>query len=201
MYFNVLEGNEPRRVELAFGKASDMANLKKWRLPAKLEGNEPCRDALEFARLATKRWRYYGKTSQVIESIAAIRNITSRIPHDEVAFILVARVKWFKSSSILGLALCRRTWCGHIYLDFLSVHPSIVGKMEPRIRGIGAGMLYGLCEIAGQCGSPVIWGETTGSSVSFYRKAIGDTAMLDHLSITGRGLDNCRREFQKIRIQ
>ena len=101
---------------------------------------------------------------------------------------------------VLGLAHCRRTWCGHIFLDFLSVHPRIVAPHEPRIRTVGLGILYGLCELAGQCGIPVVWGETTETSVAFYRKALGVPSLLDGFTISGALLEHCRHEFRRVRI-
>ena len=59
MHFRVLEGKASRPVELMFGRESDLPLLREWRLPPKLRGHEPARDAVDFARLATKRWRYY----------------------------------------------------------------------------------------------------------------------------------------------
>ena len=156
MRFRVLEGQEPRPVELAFGRQSDMAFLREWHLPPKLRRHEPACDAVEFARLATKRWRYHHRTGHVVTSPAEIRDATARKSREELAFLLLARAEWSTGSPILGLAHCRRTWCGHIFLDFLSVHPRIVAQQEPRIRAVGIGILYGLCEIAGQCGVPVV---------------------------------------------
>lgn len=198
--FRVLEGDEARSVELAFGRESDLALLREWRLPPTLRHHEPARDALAFARLATKRWRYHRRTGHVVTSTAEIRDATARQSRAELAFLLLARAEWKTHSLMLGLAHCRRTWCGHIYLDFLSVHPRIVAQHEPRIRTVGSGILYGLCELAGQCGVPVVWGETTETSVTFYRKALEAPSLLDGFSISGALLKRCRREFRRVRI-
>ena len=99
---------------------------------------------------------------------------------------------------MLGLAHCRRTWCGHIFVDFLSVHPGIVARREPRIRAVGAGILGGLCELAGRCDIPVVWGETTETSVPFYRTALGNGSLLDCFTISGALLDECRRKFREM---
>lgn len=199
MRFRVLEGQEPRPVELAFGRPSDIALLREWRLPPKLRHHEPARDAVEFARLATKRWRYHRRPGHVATSLAEIRTATARASREELAFLLLARAEWSSGSPILGLAHCRRTWCGHLFLDFLSVHPRIVTQEEPRIRAVGIGILYGWCEIAGRCGVPVVWGEATASSAAFYCKAIGHSAVLDCFQISGARLARCRREFRRMR--
>ena len=199
MRFRVLEGREPRPVELAFGRESDLALLREWRLPPRLRRHEPARDALAFARLATKRWRYHRRTGHVATSVAELRDATSRQSRAELAFLLLARAGWKTHSPVLGLAHCRRTWCGHVFLDFLSVHPSIVTREVP-LRGVGAGILCGLCELAGQCGIPLIWGETTETSVHFYRKTLGSASLLDGFTISGPLLAHCRRAFSLARI-
>ena len=200
MHFRVLEGNEPRPVELIFGRESDLHLLREWRLPPGLRGHEPARDAVDFARLATKRWRYHRQNGHTATHARELREAGARQSSEELAFLLLARAAWSTRSPILGLAHCRRTWCGHVFLDFLSVHPRIVAQQQPIIKGVGAGILYGLCELAGQCGIPVIWGETTTSSVAFYRKALGGAPLLDNLTITGPLLEHCRREFARVEI-
>ena len=72
--------------------------------------------------------------------------------------------------------------------------------MAERIRAVGTGILCGLCEIAGQAGMPVVWGETTASSMSFYRKALNNPSLLDCFTISGTVLQHCREEFRRIRI-
>lgn len=200
MHFQVLEGKEPRSVELIFGRASDLNLLREWRLPPKLRRHEPARDAVAFARLATKRWRYHRRTGRIITRAAELRDAAARTTSEELTFLLLARAGWSTRSPILGLAHCRRTWCGHIFVDFLSVHPSIVLQQEPRIRAVGTGILCGLCELAGQSGISTVWGETTATSVSFYRKALNNSALLDCFIISGAVLQHCREEFSRIRI-
>jgi hypothetical protein len=196
MRFRILEGQEPRPVELVFGQESDLTLLREWRLPARLQHHEPARDAVEFARLASKRWRYHRQSGRIATHAAELR----AAPGEELAFLLLARAGWNTRSPVLGLAHCRRTWCGHIYLDFLSVHPRIAARQEPVVKGVGAGILGGLCELAGQAGIPVVWGETTASSVAFYRRVLGHARLLDHLMIAGPLLEHCRREFARVEI-
>lgn len=200
MRFRILEGQEPRFVELMFGRESDLNLLREWRLPPKLRRHEPARDAVDFARLATKRWRYYRQNEHTVTRALELRDACARKSSEELAFLLLARAGWSTRSPILGLAHCRRTWCGHVFLDFLSVHPRIVAQQPPVIKGVGAGILYGLCELAGQCDIPVVWGETTASSVAFYRKVLGGAPLLDNLTITGPLLEHCRREYARVKM-
>ena len=59
MKFQVLVGDEPHPVELMFGSEKDVMKVSRWRAPATARRNPAVRDTLEFARLASKRWRYY----------------------------------------------------------------------------------------------------------------------------------------------
>ena len=195
MHFRVLEGKASRPVELMFGREADLDLLREWRLPPKLRRHEPARDAVAFARLATKRWRYHRQTGRIVTSAAELRDAGARKTSEELTFLLLARAEWSTCSPILGLAHCRLTWCGHLFVDFLSVHPSIAAQQEPRIRAVGTGILCGLCELAGQTGITTVWGETTATSVGFYRRALNNSALLDCFTITGLLLDQCRRQF------
>src|SRR2546423_11949726 len=86
----------------------------------------------------------------------------------EVALLVIVRGDWFLRSPILGLAQCRRTYCHHLVLEFLSVHPAIVGKLAPQVTGVGRGLVYGLAAWAGDLGIQLIWGEATAYSAPFY---------------------------------
>lgn len=139
MHFRVLEGKEPRPVELMFGRETDLNLLREWRLPPRLRRHEPARDAVDFARLATKRWRYYRQNEHTVTRALELRDACARLSSEELAFLLLARAEWSTRSPILGLAHCRRTCCGHVFLDFLSVHPRIVAQQQPIIKGVGPG--------------------------------------------------------------
>ena len=59
------------------------------------------------------------------------------------------------------------TWCHHLIVDFLFVHPRICGKIEP-VKGVGVGLLQGICLIARSLQCKRVWGEATLDSASFY---------------------------------
>ena len=82
-------------------------------------------------------------------------------------------------------------------LEFLSVHPAIVGRLEPRVQGVGTGLLYGLAELAGRLGLSLIWGEATAYSAPFYSHVLAEPGIEDHFFIRGGTLDRCRREFRE----
>ena len=197
MTFQVLVEDQPRPVELIFGSDKDVARLSRWRAPAAARQNPAVRDTLEFARLASKRWRYYRRSISTATSIAGLRAAIRRSEQAEVSFLLLARAEWFPSSSALGLAQCRRTYCHHFILEFLSVHPRVVGRVAPGVQGVGSGLLYSLTELAGTLGAPLVWGEATAYSAPFYAKALGVPDIQDHFFIRDAILERCRSKFRE----
>lgn len=55
--FQIEVDDQRREAELRFGTDRDARSLTHWRFPTELDGNEAIPDALEYARLASKRWR------------------------------------------------------------------------------------------------------------------------------------------------
>ena len=174
-----------------------MGLISHWRAPAALRGRPAVRDTIEFARLASKRHRHYLRSIPTAASVADFDAIITQNPRAEIALMLLVRATWFERSPILGLAQCRRTFCHHLVLEFLSVHPAIVGRLDPRVSGVGKGLLYGLAEIAGQLGLTLIWGEATAYSSPFYAHVLNDAGIKDHFFIRAAALDFCRREFRE----
>src|SRR3989441_2233500 len=173
MHFQVLVEGRARRVELEFGSSRDLRAISHWRAPAKAPRETAVRDTIEFARLASKRHRHYIRSIPSASNIGQFRRIIRHNPLAETALLLLVRAPWFERSPIIGLAQCRRTFCHHLLLEFLSVHPAIVGRLDPRVSGVGKGLVYGLAEIAGQLSLTLIWGEATAHSAPFYRHVLG----------------------------
>ena len=196
MRFQVLVDGEPRPVELTFGSERDLAVVSRWRAPVAIATRPGVRDILEFAHLASKRWRYYRRSIATATSLKSFDSIVAREPQAEASLLLIVRADWFVRSRILGLAQCRRTYCHHLILEFLSVHPAIVGGAAPRVRGVGAGILYSLAELAGLVGVPLIWGEATAHSAPFYVKTCRLSRVQDHFFIRKKALAFCRRQFR-----
>ena len=144
-----------------------------------------------------KRWRYYRRSIDTATSLAEFKSCLARNDRSEISFLLLVKANWFVSRSALGLAQCRRTFCHHLILEFLAVHPLAVGKVEPVIQGVGSGLLYGLAELAGTLGIPLIWGEATAHSAPFYSKVLGLDRIQDHFFIRGAVLERCRRAFRE----
>jgi hypothetical protein len=72
MRFQVLVESRPRPVELVFGDARDLRSIGHWRAPAAIFGQAAVRDTVEFARLASKRYRHH------LRSIPTAASITER---------------------------------------------------------------------------------------------------------------------------
>jgi hypothetical protein len=195
--FHVLVGDKPCPVELAIGSLKDLRSISHWRVPAQVQNQPAVRDALEFARLASKRHRQYSTTIPTAHNLSAFRSILVKQAQAEIALLFVARAKWFKPSPILGIAQCRRTYCHHFILEFLAVHPSIVGQVHQRVSGIGKGLVYGMAEIANNLGVEVIWGEATANSAPFYSHILFGPAIKDHFFIEKPTLVKCGKEFRE----
>ena len=168
----------------------------RWRAPAALCGNADVRDTLEFARLAAKRWRYYQRSIPTAMSLAEFRAAVRKDAHAEVSLVLVAHGDWFSFSPALGIAQCRRTWCHHLVLKFLAVHPRIAGRVPPTVRGVGSGLVCSLAELAGLLGIELIWGEATARSAPFYAKTLGLPGIRDCFFIRNAVMDRRRRKFR-----
>ena len=76
MRFQVLVDGKPKPVELVFGNARDVALVDRWRTSISVAARPGVRDRLEFARLASKRWRYYRKSISTAKNLASFDNLS-----------------------------------------------------------------------------------------------------------------------------
>src|SRR2546422_697664 len=126
-----------REVEFQFASPKQASLLTRWRRPP-IVSTEPARDAIEYPRLASKRWRYYQRAGAAAESLADLRQKVHRNIQAEIAMIFVAVPTWRSPTPVLGFAYLRRSWCNHFIVDFLSVHPRVIARTPEQIRGVGA---------------------------------------------------------------
>ena len=98
-------------------------------------------------------------------------------------------------SPTLGVAWCRRTWCNHLVLDFLAVHPALNDPVGG-YRGLGSAMFIGIAVVAGKINCHLVWGEATESSCTFYQKLLGGTPVLDHFFFGSEALATLRSQLQ-----
>jgi len=196
--FRVRVGNDALPVEFVFAAQDALTLLSGWRSPKQLRDNPHVQDALEYRRLANKRWKSYRAIGRTAVSSDEIRHAIQRDSNTEVVFVLVARASWHTPSPILGFCFCRRTWCHHIVLDFAAAHPNAIGPAGGKVHGVGAGMLYSLVQTANNIGVTTVWGEATKNSAKFYEKTLAVQIVADHFFIRGRTRQHCLRQFQLV---
>jgi len=180
---------DQQMLAIEFGSAVDAERLRGWRVSKHHLHSHAMRDALKFGRLAGKRWRYYLKRNEAALSLDELIAGIEREPQAEIGFLLVAKPTWMPAPKMIGIAWCRRTWCSHIVLDFLAAHPGTFGK---DYAGIGTALLYSIARVAGRIGAPLVWGEATALSASFYRRVLANSGILDHFFIPDRTLAKMR---------
>ena len=112
MRFIVSHEGRRRVVSLAFGTPMDMPALMRWRTTLTRRGDPHVRDAMEFRKLATKRWRYYLKGNEAATSLAGLKRAIRNDPSAETGFLLVAKAPWHTTTPVLGSDLL--TWWNHL---------------------------------------------------------------------------------------
>jgi len=162
------EEGPSRRADAHFATLVDVKSVQGWRRQIHGAKDILTEDALEFASEACKRWMFYRSRRRTASSIKTIGRRISPGKKEEVAFLLVAREE-SAPARCLGIALCRRTWANHLVLDFLATHPICLRDGPDRLRGIGKGLLFGVCEIGNSIGATALWGEATESSAPKYK--------------------------------
>jgi hypothetical protein len=180
------DGNEKGAI-CAFGTFRDLKEIALWPRQVKGDTHSQTLDALEFAKLLSKRWRFYQGQGLTVAGIPALKRKISAQENIEIAFFCVARARW-ANPQILGIALARRTWCGHLILDFLATHPLRLMAGPQHISGIGKGLLYGMAEVAFAVRAKVLWGEATETSAPIYQhifelKRVDDLLLVPRASL------------------
>ena len=135
MRFIVSFEGEHRLVNMVFGAPMDMRGLLRWRTAAATRSDPQVRDALKFRKLATKRWRYYLKGNEAATSLRALKHSIRTNPSAEVGFLLMAKASWPTAAPVIGCCFCRRSWCHHLIVDFLAVHPKVLTGAGGRVWG------------------------------------------------------------------
>jgi hypothetical protein len=200
MQFNVSTPRGKLSVEFKFATAADLRTLQNWRSKASLRASPHVQDAIEYSRLAGKRWRTYSKSKRAVTGLNQMRTAIQTNPRAEIAFVLVAHAQWHSPSKILGFCFCRRTWVNHIVLDFAAAHPNAIRAAEGEVRGVGAAMIYSLTNLAQEIGVSLIWGEATENSAEFYRNILKNPAISDHFFISGPTFQRCLARFEAVKI-
>jgi hypothetical protein len=183
-----------RRLPVRFGVIEDVGDLRSWRIGRGHPFATAARDSIEYAKLASKRWRYYARRGEIAKSLSDLKCRASRGCEDEVGFLLVAESRWEHTPPTLAIAWCRRTWSHHLVLDFLASHPF---TFDPRsgFAGVGSAMLIALGLITAELDIPLIWGEATAVSAGFYSKRVlSGQPVKDHFFIRDEHLAALQQE-------
>jgi len=110
---------------------------------------------------------------------------------------MIATLQQEKQDLPIGLAYCRRTWCHHLALDFLALHPRALEQAR-RVRGVGSGMLFGLVGLAKALDVPQIWGEATVNSAPFYENLLAVRPVQDLFIIEAREMTAIVQRQKKV---
>jgi hypothetical protein len=165
---------------------SEFAFLKQWKRALGNDTDSKRVDAVNLATLACKRYKahepveYYATRPEDIEAFVRIN------PMVEVANFLLMRCNSFPESNIVGLAHVRRSWCNNLILDYLVSHPWIVSPPQGYhtiVNGVGLGLMYFVCKLAVEHECEVVWGETTESSWSYYKRIFDLVSVRDMLYV------------------
>ena len=194
--FTVVRDEEPAEAVLDFAQHEDVISTTRWRVPRILdEGAAALRfratDARELAMLAAKRWRHYRISATTAHSLEQLQQLIAGNSEGEYCFHLKVTAEWFPAS--LGGAMVRRTWCHHLMLDFMFVHPSISGRRVD-VRGVGLSIFQSVCLIAKCIGCPLVWGEATRDSRTFYQKQL-HRIVLDRFEIESGEIEKLAAQF------
>lgn len=176
--FQIKVAGVPQQATLCFANRSELRRYHRSLSPFARKSSTIIREAVEFTRLAAKRWRYYSRSGEVAENFAKLQREIRRNPKCEVAFIMTATIRHGRLDLPVGLGYCRRTWCHHLALDFLAVHPRALDRSR-RVSGVGSGIAFGLVRLANALNIPRIWGEATVNSASFYESLLAVSSVQD----------------------
>ncbi len=194
--FRIQFQGAPQEARLRFASRNELRSYHRSLASGSSERSTPIREAIEFTRLAAKRWRYYARAEEAAESLAGLRRGIRREPECEVAFILVAVLRQARRELALGLAYCRRTWCHHLALDFLALHPRALAQ-PGRMTGVGSGIVFGIVQLAQALQVARIWGEATRNSAPFYEKLLSVSPVEDLFIIEAPEMAAISRRQQK----
>lgn len=171
-----VEVDKSRKVaRVVFAGKDDFGFLAEWREKLGDDQNPFRRETVELAQLAINRFSAHSAIQPYLRSAEDIGDHVAYNSQCEVAGFLLLKCDWFPESEVIGICHFRRTWCNNIILDYLAVHPLIVGRSKGcrlSVRGVGTALMYFLSRLAQQYSCGYIWGEATQISCGFYRKIL-----------------------------
>jgi hypothetical protein len=205
----VLTDDGPRIASVSMANTEEIVKASRWRLPKalnnlkkptveQLDRIQKAKDGIELAQLAAKRWRHYVEGNTAATSTEGLHELIESNPTGEFCFFLTISADWFPGR-ILGEVMLRRTWCHHLFMDFLYIHPTIAGQTATVRKGIGFALLTSVAATAKFFDIPLVWGEATETSSTWYSKQLcqsGDHPVKDHFFMREDRIDQFSRNFQ-----
>jgi len=199
--FPVKVNGQWREAEISFASERDVKRLAYWRIPKPLPADpvlvQKIYDAIEFARLACNRWRYYHRQGATAKTLAELDRVTGEHFNAEVAMVLIARPAWKSPILTLGIAYLRRTWCNHLFLEFFATHPQVIVRRREEIKAVGDAMLHQIIALAETLAAPCVWGEATEQSHSWYERHLEIEDVRDHFFIEDEAMQHCLNEMRR----
>ena len=199
--FPVKVDGQWREAGISFATEREVKRLAYWRIPRALPDDavvvRKIYDAVEFARLACNRWRYYHRQGATAKRVDELERIIREHPRAEVAMVLVARPTWSSPIPTLGIAYLRRTWCHHLFLELFATHPQVIVRRREQISAVGVGILRQLVALAEALNVPCIWGEATEQSHSWYEDQLAIKEVRDHFFIEDDVMLHCQKEMRQ----
>jgi hypothetical protein len=199
---------DPRLVSVQMAETSEINRASRWRMPRALSAiSRPTEnqreliakasDNIEFSRLAAKRWKHYLTTGTAATSLKELLGLIANDSEGEFCFFLILSAPWFPGH-ILGEVMLRRTWCHHIYMDFLYQHPTISGGVAEVKKGVGYTLLISVAALARILQISMVWGEATKGSAPWYERQF-KRPVKDHFSVEGALLRGLAEKFEAAR--
>ena len=162
--------------EISFATDAEVLRLARWRCPSVLPNealaSRKIINAVEFAKLASHRGAVINVMVRLFRAIQELVEAIQEEPAAELAMVLIARPTWRSKIPTLGFAYLRRTWCHHLFLEFLATHPRVIARKHERIGWVGVGILHKIVSLAKDLDVPCIWGEATERICVLVRGAI-----------------------------
>ena len=145
---------------------SDWRFVKRWKLDCPAAENSAARDALEYATLAGKRWRFLREQQLTVSGWQDLIGHLQREPAAELGLAIAVTTFVAGQTSVLGVAFARRTWANNLILEFLATSPQAMSGL----KGTGFALMHSLAVIGHWLSCGELWGECTGASRGFYMK-------------------------------
>jgi hypothetical protein len=160
-----------QKVKVVFAKPEDFKFVAEWQTAIGDDQSRKRLDAVEFARLAVKKYEATRESGIYANSLSDISDHVLNNPKEEVGAFVLLKCDWYQGTKVIGFCHFRRSWSNKIILDYLGAHPNIAKEAEDathRVRGVGKAICYYVTQVLKQENCPAIWGETTPLSAIFY---------------------------------